>query len=175
MTQRQKNFKSFQHRDSSPEDLLWLRPADFTLLKLPRPIILIGGAFDLLHRSHMRLIFAAAEKAEGGTLVCALDSDAKIKREKGLGRPILDWVERATTLNYMPINAITEIDTDEDMKTLVAGLRPDLRVLGMEYRGKPSRFSVKTMLVRAGNIHTSELVRRAAKAALMQRMLPEAK
>lgn len=169
MTQRQRNFKAFQHRQSTIDEVTWLRPTDFALLKLPRPIVLINGAFDLLHRSHMRLIFAAAEKAEGGTLVCALDSDRKIREEKGLGRPILDWVERATTLNFMPINALTEIDSDEDMKTLVAGLRPDLRVLGMEYRAKPSRFNVKTMLVRAGNIHTSELVKRAAKATLERR------
>src|ERR1041385_2356177 len=152
MTQRQRNFKAFQHRDSSPEDLTWLRPADFAKLKLPRPIVLINGAFDLLHRSHMRLIFAAAEKAEGGTLVCALDSDAKIRREKGEGRPILDWIERATTLNFMPITLLTEVDSDADMQEVVRVLRPALRVLGMEYRGKPSRFNVRTMLVRAGTI-----------------------
>jgi D-beta-D-heptose 7-phosphate kinase/D-beta-D-heptose 1-phosphate adenosyltransferase len=155
VTQRQ---KAFYHRDSSHEEIPWVRAADLAKRELKRPVVLIGGAFDLLHRSHMRLIFAAREKAEGGTLICALDSDRKVRAEKGAARPVLDWVERATTLNYQPIDFIVEIDGKEDFEAVMAAARPDLRVLGMEYRGKAR--GVRTMLVRAGNIHTSELVRR---------------
>ncbi len=158
MTQRQRNY--YLHRDSTPEEVAWVRPADFVGRDLKRPVVLIGGAFDLLHRSHMRLIFAAREKAEGGTLICALDSDRKIKAEKGVGRPVLDWIERATTLNFMPLDYLVEIDGQDDIDALVKAARPDLRVLGMEYKARPSRYRVKTMLVRAGSIHTSELVRR---------------
>lgn len=164
MTRRIKNF--FQHREASKEDVPWVRPADLAKRELKRPVVLIGGAFDLLHRSHMRLIFAAREKAEGGTLIVALDSDRKVKAEKGTLRPVLDWVERATTLNYMPVDLVVEIDGKEDMDSLIASAKPDLRVLGMEYRAsrKNSRYATRTMLVRAGSIHTSEIVRRIARA-----------
>jgi len=159
MTQRLRNY--FQHRQASFEEIPWVRPADLTRRELARPVVLIGGAFDLLHRSHMRLIFAAREKAAGGTLILALDSDRKARGEKGVGRPVLDWIERATTLNYMPIDFIVESDGQDDMDAIVAAVKPDLRVLGMEYRRKPSRYPrIRTMLVRAGSIHTTELVKR---------------
>lgn len=174
MTRRLRNW--FQHRDASAQEVPWVRPRDLAKRDLARPIVLIGGAFDLLHRSHMRLIFAAREKAEGGTLIVALDSDRKVQAEKGAGRPILDWVERATTLNFQPVDFVIEVDGDDDMDAIVAAVRPDLRVLGMEYRQKPSRYpKIRTMLVRAGSIHTTELVKRAAKAATMRRLLPEPK
>lgn len=160
-----KRIKAFLHRSASVEEIPWVRAADLATRDLKRPIVLIGGAFDLLHRSHMRLIDAAREKAADGTLICMLDSDRKIREEKGEGRPVLDWVERATTLNYSPVDFIVEIDSVDDMDAVVAATKPDLRVLGMEYRTKPSRYSCRTMLVRAGSIHTSELVKRIKRRA----------
>lgn len=158
-TKPEKRFTNFfAHRDNQFEDIPWLRPADFKTLSLKRPIVLVNGAFDLLHRTHMRILFAAAHK--GGTVVCALDSDAKVRREKGPTRPILDWIERATTLNYMPIDVIVEIDTRKDMDELMRTLKPNLRVQGGDYQGKPSRYRTRKMFVREGTLRTSTIIER---------------
>jgi len=107
----------------------------------------------------MRLIFAARAKA--ATLVCALDTDEKVAREKGEARPILNFIERASTLNYMPLDIIIPVDNKRDMNTLMAALQPDLRVQGGDYIDIESRYpDVPKMLVRSGTIHTSEIVRR---------------
>lgn len=148
----------FLYRERDTRDIPWVRPRDFAKLNLPRPIVLVNGAFDLLHSSHMRLIFAARHK--GATLVCALDGDAKIAKEKGPERPVLSWVERAVALNYMPIDAIVEITKPKDMDILMATLKPDLRVRSEADRNYPSRYDTKRMLVREGRIHTSYIVDR---------------
>ncbi len=153
----------YLHRDNDPQEVPWLRPADFTNLELKRPIVLVNGAFDLLHRTHMRILFAAARK--GGTVVCALDSDGKVRREKGPQRPVLDWIERATTLNYMPVDIIVEIDTRKDMDELMRTLKPNLRVQGQNYHGKPSRYKTRKMFVREGAIHTSDIISRVLENA----------
>lgn len=154
-----KRFQNFYlHRENDWQEIPWLRPHEFKGLDLPRPVVVINGAFDLLHRTHMRLIFAAAHKA--GTLICALDSDEKVAKEKGPERPICDFIERATTLNYMPINYITEIKAPRDLTKLFEVVQPDLRVQGMDYKDKPSRFKTPKMLVREGSIHTGAIVER---------------
>lgn len=104
------------------------------------------------------MIFAARRKA--GTLICALDSDDKVKREKGLERPILTFNERIAGLNYFPIDYICEIQNKGDMNLLIANAQPDLRVQGADYRDKPSRYDIPKMLVREGELHTSLLINR---------------
>jgi len=128
-------------------------------MDLPRPVVLVNGAFDLLHSSHMRLIFAARHKA--ATLVCALDADAKIAREKGPQRPVMSFIERAAALNYMPLDYLVEINNKGDMDRLIAALQPDLRVRSEAEKGKPSAYpDVRKMYVREGRMHTSYIVNR---------------
>jgi cytidyltransferase-like protein len=150
----------FFHREK-PDDVEWLRPKDFERLTLRAPVVLINGCFDLLHVSHMRMIFAARKKA--GTLICALDEDAKIKKEKGPLRPIMTFAERASALNYMPVDYICPIRNSNDMNQLIATIKPDLRVQGSDYKNRPSRYKIQKMLVREGGIHTTAIVERILK------------
>lgn len=160
MTKLPKRFSYYLYRESQWEEIPLVRTPDLRKLELPRPIVLVNGAFDLLHRSHMRLLFAARHKAEGGTLICALDSDQKVQKEKGEERPILTFLERLSTLAYFPVDFVVEIGTTADMNRLVATVQPDLRVQGYEYRGLPSRYKTKKALVREGSIHTTGLIER---------------
>lgn len=127
------NFIYVSERDELP----WLRPEDFRDLDLPRPVVLINGAFDLLHSGHWKLISRARQKA--GTLICALDSDERVSR-KDPRRPIQTYIERATMLGYTPVDYLCEIETDRDIYSLIRATRPDLRVQGPEYRNAPSKY-----------------------------------
>lgn len=155
-----KNKNYYLHRDSGSTEVPWLRPSEPAKLPLATPVVLVNGAFDMLHSNHMRVLFAAARNA--GTVICALDSDRKVRRAKGPQRPIMSFAERAAALNYMPINYIVEIDSEAQMATLVRSLEPLglLRVQGDEYRDQPSRFAARKALVRGGALHTSTLVDR---------------
>jgi bifunctional ADP-heptose synthase (sugar kinase/adenylyltransferase) len=159
-------FFARNRKDPAAEELPWLRTEDLWELHAPRPIVVVNGGFDLLHAAHMRLIFAARDKAgPKGTLVCALDADSRIRAAKGAQRPILSFVERATTLGYMPIDYLVEIASDDDMAELMCALEPDLRVQGGDYKGHATKFpEVPKMFVANRGLHTSEIVRRIATA-----------
>lgn len=155
--QRMRAYMHYRERDFTEPN--WVRPSDFRTLELPRPVVLINGAFDILTAAHMRTIFVARKKA--ATLVLALDSDEKIRKEKGSARPILNFIERLTTLNYMPLDYTVEINNNTDFRELMRALRPDLRVQGMDYADHTTRFpETPRVLLREGSIHTSEIVRR---------------
>lgn len=156
MKPRFKNY--YFHRERNQDEVEWLRPTQLASLTLRSPVVLINGAFDILHAPHMRMIFAARHKA--GTLICALDSDEKVAKAKGPERPILSFIERATCLNYMPIDLLVEVRNEADMKQIVEIVKPDLRVQGADYRDQPSKFRVPKMLVREGMMHTTQLIDR---------------
>ena len=149
-------------RDRRGPELEWYRVEDIKKDTFPRSVVLVNGAFDMLHASHMRLLFAARDKAgPKGTVVCALDGDSKISENKGVGRPIQTFVERATALQYMPIDAVVEVTSEGDMRNLIQRLRPDLRVQGVEYKTTVSRYPwLKKAYIRDGANHTTDLRKR---------------
>lgn len=150
---------------SSRYDLPWVRPADFVRLQPARPVVLVNGAFDLLHSGHMKVIYHARELAKfKGTVVCAMDSDRKVREAKGDWRPVLTYPERAAAMEYMPVDYLVEIDTEEDMCELVKCLKPDMRVQGGEYKTKDTRFpGVKKVFVEVRGMSTSKIIRRTRK------------
>lgn len=156
MTPRYKAF--FFARQREEYDTPWIRIEDLPDLELPRPVVLVTGAFDLLASGHMRLLFAAREKAK--TLVVGLEGDELIREQKGVGRPILSWLERAAQMNYMPIDYLVEIAIKEDRESLIRALRPDLRVFGQDQRAVKTRWHTPRMFVRDGAIHTSDIIQR---------------
>ena len=140
------------------------RPSDLAKERytLIRPVVLINGAFDILHPAHLRLINEARWRA--GTLVALLDSDAKVKRRKGPNRPVFTWQERATSLFYCGCDIIVEVDSEEDFLEAVEAVQPDARVLGAEYKGKPSRLPhIHTIYIADRGVHTSDVLRRILK------------
>lgn len=127
------NFNYIFKRNTELTEVPWVRPTELTPDDLPRPVVLINGAFDLLHSGHWKVITLARQKA--ATLICALDSDNRVAR-KDPHRPIQTYIERATMLGYTPIDYLCEIESDKDMYDLIRCVKPDLRVQGPEYRGK---------------------------------------
>lgn len=61
-----------------------------------KSITLVGGCFDVLHLGHVR--FLQKSKALGGELVVLLESDERVKKKKGEGRPIYSQKIRAEVL-----------------------------------------------------------------------------
>lgn len=144
------------------EEVPWVRTRDLVKADLPRPIVIVNGAFDILHSGHMKILFAARQRA--GTLIVALDSDKRVAR-KGPGRPVQTFIERATTMNYMPVDYVVEIETDGDMARLMDTVRPDLRVQGWDYHDKDTKFPhVLKCFVRQGSMRTSKIIERCKNA-----------
>lgn len=136
----------------------WIRPEGPWPTDLKHPIVLINGGFDLLHMGHMKIIRQA--KARAGTLICALDSDRQINHFKGPGRPVLSWQIRASTIAYFDVDYIVEIDTKQDMDTLIQSVKFDFRVQGEDHASHESRYTIPKLFVHRGSkaISTTDII-----------------
>lgn len=150
-------------RERGTPEIPWVRPAELAYLPpLRGPVVVVNGAFDLLHSGHMRLIFAARHKAS--TLVCLLDTDEKIARTKGKDRPCLNFIERANALSYMPIDMIIPINTQNELKQTIKTLNPTWHFIGEEYRNTHRIAGTARVFVRMGSLHTTSIVERIKNA-----------
>jgi len=94
-------------------------------------IVFTNGCFDLLHIGHIRLLEQARRK--GDRLVIGLNSDASVRRLKGMSRPIVGEAERARVLAALSaVDAVVVFDEDTPLR-LIETIRPDLLVKGGDY------------------------------------------
>lgn len=94
-------------------------------------VIFTNGCFDIIHIGHIRLLEFA--KTLGSKLIVGLNSDASIKRLKGLERPINNQADRAVLLSaikYVDEVIVFEEDTPYN---LIALIKPDIIVKGGDY------------------------------------------
>lgn len=96
--------------------------------------VFVNGTFDLLHEGHIALINYA--KTLGKELTVAIDSDERVKKLKGINRPINNQKERSTLLlNLKAVDNVYIFDTDEELEYLVS--MHDVMVKGSDYVDKP--------------------------------------
>lgn len=94
-------------------------------------IVFANGAFDLLHAGHVRYLEAA--RKEGDWLAVGVNSDASVRRAKGLGRPIVPAAERAEIVAALAcVDAVAIFDADTPAG-LLAELAPDVHAKGTDY------------------------------------------
>lgn len=96
-----------------------------------------AGAFDLCHAGHM-LMFEEA-KTECDYLIVGLHSDPTIDRPGIKNKPIMSLKERMIILKGVRyIDEIVTYDTEADLYALLKEntLNIDVRILGVEYKGK---------------------------------------
>ena len=99
---------------------------------LPRPLVFTNGVFDLLHRGHVT--YLARARAEGASLLVALNSDASARRlGKGAERPLNPLADRAAVVAALEsVNAVTWFEEDTP-EALITACRPDVLVKGGDW------------------------------------------
>lgn len=96
-------------------------------------IIFVNGAFDILHTGHIDLLNYA--KSLGDRLVVAIDSDERIRHNKGKDRPINNVNVRKKILeNIKAVDEVHVFNTDTELKSLFR--MADKRVIGSDWKGK---------------------------------------
>ena len=100
--------------------------------KLPHPIVLTNGVFDILHRGHVTYLAQAASL--GASLVVAVNSDESVRMlGKGPDRPINSENDRAAVLAALESTACVVIFKDKVPLEVVKKVRPDIYVKGGDY------------------------------------------
>jgi rfaE bifunctional protein nucleotidyltransferase chain/domain len=100
--------------------------------ELPRPLVFTNGVFDLLHRGHVT--YLARARAEGASLLVALNGDASARRlGKGAERPLNRLPDRAAVIAALEaVSAVTWFD-DDTPESLIMACRPDVLVKGGDW------------------------------------------
>jgi rfaE bifunctional protein nucleotidyltransferase chain/domain len=102
------------------------------IARLPRPVVLTNGVFDILHRGHVT--YLAQARALGASLVVAVNTDASVKRlGKGDDRPLNACEDRMAILAALEsVSLVVPFDEDTALEVTEQG-RPDIYVKGGDY------------------------------------------
>ena len=92
-------------------------------------VTLVTGVFDILHEEHVAFLRQA--KGLGGRLVVGIESDVRVRRLKGEGRPVNAQLVRVKNVEALGIADEVfvlpeQFDTEVEHRLLLAKLRPDV-------------------------------------------------
>jgi rfaE bifunctional protein nucleotidyltransferase chain/domain len=135
---------------------------------LPRPLVFTNGVFDLLHRGHVT--YLARARAEGASLLVALNGDASARRlGKGAERPLNRLEDRAAVMAALEaVSAVTWFD-DDTPEALIGTCRPDVLVKGGDW--PVERIVGATgVLARGGRVLSIAFEHERSTTALVQRI-----
>jgi D-glycero-beta-D-manno-heptose 1-phosphate adenylyltransferase len=100
--------------------------------KYATKLVFTNGCFDLLHPGHIDYLSRAADL--GDVLIVGLNTDASVRRLKGVGRPVNDQYARAILLASLGfVDAVVYFDDDTPF-SLIEAILPDVLVKGGDYK-----------------------------------------
>jgi D-beta-D-heptose 7-phosphate kinase/D-beta-D-heptose 1-phosphate adenosyltransferase len=94
-----------------------------------------NGCFDILHRGHIELFKHA--KSLGEYLKVGVDSDWKVRKTKGMCRPInkqTDRVALLTAIRY--VDEVVIFETPGELAARIKDYSPDILVVGSDWEGR---------------------------------------
>ena len=96
--------------------------------------VFVNGCFDVLHKGHFSMLQYASSL---GQLSVALDTDEKVSKDKGQNRPIYPLRDRVYQMCCIKgVDAVYMFNTKEELEKLIEGIKPDIMVVGSDWKGK---------------------------------------
>ena len=98
-------------------------------------LIWVNGCFDVLHRGHFELFKYA--KSLGDVLVVGIDSDRKVKQDKGTNRPINNQEDRKFALESIKyIDRVVIFNSRKELEDKIKSNNPSVMVVGSDWKDK---------------------------------------
>ena len=90
-------------------------------------IVWTNGCFDVLHRGHFEMLEYA--KSLGELLVVGIDSDKKVKEDKGESRPFNNAEDRQFALESIKyVDKVMVFESKAELEFILKNLEPDYRL-----------------------------------------------
>lgn len=94
----------------------------------------VNGCFDILHPGHIELFKVA--KSLGDRLIVGVDTDEKVKKDKGKDRPTNPLSFRKTMLESNKyIDLVLPFGSRLELEQLIELYNPDVLLVGGDWRG----------------------------------------
>lgn len=98
-------------------------------------IVWTNGCFDVLHIGHIELFKYA--KQQGTKLYVGIDSDEKVKKDKGPNRPFNILNDRVSMLEAIKyIDKVFVFNNRDHLEGLIKIISPAVMVIGGDWKGK---------------------------------------
>ncbi|HAI40434.1 MAG TPA: hypothetical protein DCM40_21185 [Maribacter sp.] len=98
-------------------------------------IVWTNGCFDVFHRGHFEMLKYA--KSLGEHLIVGIDTDTKVKTDKGPARPFNSQDDRKFALESIRyVDEVILFDSPEELENLIKVKKPDIMVIGSDWKGK---------------------------------------
>lgn len=126
-----------------------------------KKIIWTNGCFDILHPGHIELFKVA--KSLGDYLIVGIDSDEKVRNDKGSDRPINSLSFRKSMLESIRyIDFVLPFGSRTELEQLIELYNPDILLVGGDWRdgdvvGRQFAKEVR-FLNRIGNYSTTDII-----------------
>lgn len=133
-----------------------------------KKVVFTNGCFDLLHVGHVRYLTAA--RALGDSLVVAVNSDASVRRLKGITRPIVPQKERLEVLSALWFVDDLILFSHPTPKTLIKALQPDILVKGADW-ALDDIVGREEVEARGGKVARIKVVQGASTTGIIERIL----
>jgi D-glycero-beta-D-manno-heptose 1-phosphate adenylyltransferase len=135
---------------------------------LARPLVFTNGVFDLLHRGHVT--YLARARAQGASLLVALNSDASARRlGKGADRPLNGLQDRLAVMAALEVvTAVTCFDEDTP-EQLIEACRPEVLVKGGDWPVERIA-GARGVLARGGKVLSIPFEHERSTTALVQKI-----
>ena len=132
-------------------------------------IVWVNGCYDLIHPGHIELLKVGKSLSQGGQLIVGLDSDRKIREDKGDTRPINTFKDRKVLLESIRyVDLVLEFDTRTELEQLIELYNPDILLDGGDWReheGVGRNFAKEVRFFnRVGGYSSTEIIRRCKRS-----------
>lgn len=92
--------------------------------------VFTNGCFDILHPGHIELFKVG--RSLGDKLIVAIDSDEKVRSDKGASRPINNIQYRKSMLESIRyIDLVLTFDSKTELEQLIELYAPDILLIGL--------------------------------------------
>ena len=132
-------------------------------------IVWVNGCYDLIHPGHIELLKVGKSLSEGGQLIVGLDSDRKIREDKGDTRPINTFDDRKILLESIRyVDLVVGFDTRTELEQLIELYNPDILLDGGDWReheGVGRNFAKEVRFFnRVGGYSSTEIIERCKRS-----------
>lgn len=108
-------------------------------------VVLVTGVFDLLHQEHR--IFLEKASQLGGILLVGVESDERVQRLKGVGRPVQPQQKRVAAIQQLGLAAAvfilpTQFDHPADHEALIEVIRPNILAVSEHTAHQPEKAAI---------------------------------